>query len=251
MPGENLKEIGLTGYEAKSYLVLVKYGTMSAREVAKKSGVPPTRVFDTLKLLVDKGFVFLISQKPMVFQAVKPEIAIKGFIERKIKNLENLEKTSLDSLKMLEKPTTGEKIEEKIYVISGFEKMYDAVNTNIDKTKKELLVFSIGEKIPYLTEIAIRKAVKRGVTFRFITSKYDEENVIYLKKLESMGALVRYYKAEDYSIAIYDREIANIVVRGPTDMKERIATFFENKNLAKAFVIWFETIWKKGRPIKF
>jgi sugar-specific transcriptional regulator TrmB len=251
MTVEDLKKIGLTEYEAKSYLALVKYGAMQGREIAKKSEVPPTRVFDTLKSLIDKGFVFQISQKPMAFQAVKTEVAVNGLIERRIENLKHLEKSIKESVEKLKKPATEEKIEEKISVVSGFEKMFSLVNRNTNNAKKELLVFSVGEKIPYSTEIALRKAVKRGLKFRFIASRCDKENIPYLKKLKSFGATVRYYRSENYSISIYDRKIVHIVVKSPSNPKERIMTIFDNKDLAKAMFQWFEMMWNKARSINF
>jgi sugar-specific transcriptional regulator TrmB len=247
---ENLKKLGLTEYEAKSYLALVKHGAMPGREVARKSAVPPTRVFDALKSLIDKGFVFLLSQKPMIFQAIKAELAVKGLVERQIENLEILEKSIEESVGKLQQPATEEKIEEKILVVSGFEKMFSIVTENTNNAKKELLVFSVGEKIPYSTEIALRKAVKRGLTFRFISSKCDRENIQYLKRLKSIGATIRYYKSENYSISIYDRRIVHIVVKSPSNPKERIMTIFDNKDFAKAMLQWFEITWKKARPVK-
>jgi sugar-specific transcriptional regulator TrmB len=245
-----LKDIGMTEYEMKSYQALLKYGAMSGRETARKSGVPPTRVFDILRLLEEKGFVFTISQKPMIFQAVKPEIAVSGFVAKKIERLQNAEKSAVESLRLLERPEKEERLQEKIYVISGFEKMFEAVNLNTEKSTKELLVMSVGEKIPYSTEMAIRKAVRRGVKFRFISSRYDKENLVYLRKLQQMGAEVRHYKSENYSISVFDRKIASIIVKSPSNPKERIATFFESKDLAKALVDWFEVMWKKATPVR-
>jgi sugar-specific transcriptional regulator TrmB len=247
---EDIKRIGLTEYEAKSYVALLIYGSMPGRDVAQRSGVPPTRVFDALKALMDKGFVFLISQKPMMFQAIKPEIAVRSFVDKKVESLEGLKSTTIDLLKMLETSVPEEKVEEKIFVISGFEKMYSVVNANTAGTKKELLVFSVGEKIPYSTETALRKAVKRGVKFRFIASRYDKDNAQYVQRLKSIGASVRYYKAENYSIAIFDKRIVNIVVKSPSNPKERITTIFDNKDLGAAMAQWFENIWKKAKPIK-
>ena len=69
-------------------------------------------------------------------------------------------------------------------------------------------------------------------------------------KLKSIGATIRYYKSENYSISIYDRRIVHIVVKSPSNPKERIMTIFDNKDFAKAMLQWFETTWKKARPIK-
>lgn len=161
MTAENLKKLGLTEYEAKSYLALVKYGAMPGREVARKSAVPPTRVFDALKSLIDKGFVFLLSQKPMIFQAIKAELAVKGLVERQIENLEILEKSIEESVGKLQQPATEEKIEEKILVVSGFEKMFSIVTENTNNAKR-IIGFFGRRKNPIFNRDCSSQGSKKG-----------------------------------------------------------------------------------------
>ncbi|MFC5368970.1 TrmB family transcriptional regulator [Salinirubrum litoreum] len=57
-----LENADLTGYEADAYLTLVDHGRLAAVDVAKKSGVPTSQVYDTLRSLETKGFVETIDQ---------------------------------------------------------------------------------------------------------------------------------------------------------------------------------------------
>ncbi|WP_254273151.1 TrmB family transcriptional regulator [Haloarcula marina] len=57
-----LENADLTSYEAEAYLALVDYGRLPAVDVAKKSDVPTSQVYDTLRSLESKGFVETIDQ---------------------------------------------------------------------------------------------------------------------------------------------------------------------------------------------
>ena len=57
-----LENADLTGYEAEAYLTLVDHGRLPAVDVAKKSSVPTSQVYETLRSLEGKGFVETIDQ---------------------------------------------------------------------------------------------------------------------------------------------------------------------------------------------
>lgn len=75
----NLKELGLSQYESRCYRVLIRYGTLIGKDIASKSGVPPTSVYRNLESLQKKGFVQLLQKEPRVYQAVDPETAVSSY----------------------------------------------------------------------------------------------------------------------------------------------------------------------------
>lgn len=56
---EQFRRLGMSGYEAKAYLALTGAGQpLNGYEVAKRSGVPRSTVYETLSKLVERGAVF-------------------------------------------------------------------------------------------------------------------------------------------------------------------------------------------------
>lgn len=56
---EELQRLGMSGYEAKAYVALVGAGTpLNGYEVAKRSGVPRSTVYETLSKLVGRGAAY-------------------------------------------------------------------------------------------------------------------------------------------------------------------------------------------------
>ncbi|WP_424236939.1 TrmB family transcriptional regulator [Bhargavaea ginsengi] len=56
-----LKKYGFTEYEAKIYLALLQRHPMNGNEIAKQSGVPSPKVYETLKRMNERTVVFSVS----------------------------------------------------------------------------------------------------------------------------------------------------------------------------------------------
>ncbi len=65
---EQLQRLGMSGYEAKAYVALISSEyPLNGYEVAKRSGVPRSTVYETLGKLVDRGAAYEVkdtSKKP-------------------------------------------------------------------------------------------------------------------------------------------------------------------------------------------
>ena len=71
---DRLAELGLTTYEAKVYLALVRREVSSAADVARLAGIPRQRIYDVLASLVQRGLASERPGKPTRYAAVSPEI---------------------------------------------------------------------------------------------------------------------------------------------------------------------------------
>ncbi len=65
--------IGLSEYESKVYLSLINLGTAGARKLSINCDVPRTKVYGTLKKLIDYGLVVEIPGAPKKFSPSKPK----------------------------------------------------------------------------------------------------------------------------------------------------------------------------------
>jgi sugar-specific transcriptional regulator TrmB len=76
-----LKEVvGLNGYEARAYLSLLRLGRARPLDIARGSRIPPQRIYDVLRSLVEKGFAV---ESNGVYMAVRPREALAS-ISRKV-----------------------------------------------------------------------------------------------------------------------------------------------------------------------
>ncbi|MFW5950269.1 MAG: TrmB family transcriptional regulator, partial [archaeon] len=59
---ETLEKVGLSPYQSKAYVTVLKLGSATATTIAEKSGVPESRIYDVLRDLEDEGFIEVYEQ---------------------------------------------------------------------------------------------------------------------------------------------------------------------------------------------
>lgn len=69
---EALENADLTAYQATAYLTLIDNGRLSAVDVAKKSSIPVSQIYKTLRALEERGFVETIEQDKLHAEPREP-----------------------------------------------------------------------------------------------------------------------------------------------------------------------------------
>ena len=67
-----LKGLGLTMYEAQAYVTLTSLISSTASEVAEKSGIPRSKIYDVLKGLIKKNFIEVEDGRPLTYNVKSP-----------------------------------------------------------------------------------------------------------------------------------------------------------------------------------
>ena len=95
---ELLRGYGLNGYEAKAYFTLLAAGESKAGDVARKAGVPQSKVYDVLDRLASKGFVEQTEdEKPAMYKAHALKETTEKVVSLRTKEIAGLQK-SMDRL---------------------------------------------------------------------------------------------------------------------------------------------------------
>ncbi len=97
---EKLKELGLSDNEVMVYLFLIKRDKCSIQVISKKTNIPRSTIYETLRSLLDKGLIEeVIEHKKKEYKAYPLKILKHNFeeeqvrLEKNIKNLDILENT--------------------------------------------------------------------------------------------------------------------------------------------------------------
>ncbi|MEM0118271.1 MAG: helix-turn-helix domain-containing protein [Conexivisphaerales archaeon] len=113
---DSLKELGLTEYEARVYICALTEGSLPMRELAFRSGVPRTKVYQSVRSLAKRGLLRL-KEKPLRFTAVDADEVFDSTIRQEEKRLKEL-KASLARIRRLrEEGLKGKSIAEGKYYI--------------------------------------------------------------------------------------------------------------------------------------
>jgi len=87
---EELPDYGLTQIQAKVYYHLLRLGKASSTEISEKVGVHRSEVHRVLRELAEKGIVTERKDaRPMLFTAVRPQVALDLLLQEQEKKLKN------------------------------------------------------------------------------------------------------------------------------------------------------------------
>ena len=71
-----LESLGLSRYEAKVYLALLKLGEATAQEIAEEAGIPYSKIHSILNALANKGLIEIILLRPKKYRPINPQTAL-------------------------------------------------------------------------------------------------------------------------------------------------------------------------------
>ncbi len=133
-----LKDFRFSDYEIRVLLALVMEGELTASELAEKSGIPRTSVYEVVRSLENKGFVESFG-KPLKFRALSAERLVELFSLRLKERIEVLS----EGLRELERHSKREVVEfyrgDVAYsVIEGFVSRSGQVEVYALSLSKEL-----------------------------------------------------------------------------------------------------------------
>lgn len=128
-----LSGLGLSGYESRVYVSLLRENPLTAYEISKSSGVPTSKVYEVMKKLVDKRIVSFLDQgKTTRYVPLDPE----EFIRRQRDSMLKL----FDSLST-QLPLLHQKSDiSHIWNITDYAYLMEKAQSMIRGARKQLLV---------------------------------------------------------------------------------------------------------------
>jgi len=235
----HLISLGLTEYESKAVLALIKQGALEAPEISRKAEIPKTRVYDILEKLEEKGLVISLEGRPKKFQSIETEKMVEKLIESKRKEFKTIEETAFKLKEKLDFQINQEKTEKKDHIhkvkyLSDFDRI---LGQEILKAEKSVIGFTeIKEKRNFLEE-ALGKAIEKKVKVQMISSEKGIETFTGIDSRNSLHSL--------NAFVIDGKKI----VLGLNNFKEKKPNYhfaiLYNKSLADAISNHFQEKWRK------
>ncbi len=254
---ELLTELGLSSYEAKAYVVLAQYGSMTADDVAEESEVPRGRVYDVLNSLVDRELARADDGRPRTYVYVEPDEAVEQLLDKRIDELETqrsaYEQTAATAADALAAITNGEQSD-------GF--ATSAVHE--DAARKLLLerfaatdetiriaANTVDMSPEFKTEFAnrLRELLDVGVSVRLLGVDFDHA-ADRISSLVDAGMAVRKtdHVPHQRFIILDDDEVCLEVVN-PMSGEELLAVVnFRDDETARTLGENFDELWEQGTP---
>jgi sugar-specific transcriptional regulator TrmB len=218
-----LKRLGLTSYEARCYVFLVKLGPSDPRKVAAKASVPYPSAYEALRRLAESGWVELVTRRPAVYRARDPG-TIFGEIQSKLEE-------TFASLEAMYKATPADQA-ELVYTLRGKDRVLSKLLEMIKGARSSMMIVTPGETLKGSDALLeeIRKAASRGVHIRLMTDEADIEGLP--PKVEARtGSIVAFDLIVDDNTALI----------GLPDLSA--AGWVESSAVASHFMQFLELLW--------
>lgn len=143
--------IGLSEYESKVYLSLINLGTAGARKLSINCDVPRTKVYGTLKKLIEYGLVVEIPGTPKKFAPSKPRESFQAILNLTIEKAEDFKKIieRLEELYLEHSEKSGPK-KKLVWYLDPDEDIRGKCSEMIRQSKQELNIITTEDGLEVL-----------------------------------------------------------------------------------------------------
>jgi sugar-specific transcriptional regulator TrmB len=280
---KRFKEIGLTSYEARSYLSLLERDTLTVAEVSKIAGIPRANAYEALEKLMTKGMCIAKPGETKRYSASDPALLEDRFLgqldqatKTEIQNLradmETKEKQILEEAEGVKRnvaqmmrelrPQFEESRQEVnpmeyIEIIKDPYQIHKRIMQLHAEAKEEILAFT---KPPFtgprqrLKEQIDQQAetLKTGLQIRSIYEMANDEDerrwqFEMIDRCARGGEEARVLKKLPMKMAIFDSRIVMYALVDPVSKQTSLTSqIVEHPALAESLKILFRTLWEQA-----
>jgi sugar-specific transcriptional regulator TrmB len=236
---EVLEDLGFSKNEAKAYLALLELGSATAGQIADKSKVHRTNIYDALERMIERGVVsHSIISNTKYFQATSPENLIR-LLREKEERLRNVLPELILKLQMSDSKSEA-------HIFEGTKAFMDLYYGFL-KYNEEILVYGLTREVPELLKSYLphyhRERINRGVSIRHIYNHDAKERIEILNKMRLTQAKSLPDNFDSHaSTWICGDEVVLTVWTKPI-----ISIQIINRKLADAYKNYFELLWKNTK----
>jgi sugar-specific transcriptional regulator TrmB len=251
---DQLTRLGLTSYEAKAYLALLRRDSSTAAQAARLANVPRQRIYDVLASLVDKGLASTRPGQVAKYAAVAPELALERLVSDQRAQLAELER---DTAALVEELSPAFHAgQEQDNPLEYIEVLRDrrAINERFDELqagiKSEILVFT---KPPYATPpqeevvgLEVSKTHEARSVYEY--SIFDDPDVSEgVRRFIEAGEKARFVPELPLKLVIIDESIVMFGMEDPVaGASELTIMVVEHPSLAGILKTAFNAVWEQG-----
>lgn len=253
-----LTRLGLTSYEAKAYLTLIRRDSFTAAQVARQSGLPRQRIYDVLGSMVQKGLAVARPGNVVKYAATPPDAAINQLLANHRDDLSRIESAARSMVSDLEPAYKAGQREtdplEYIEVLRDKRAINERFIELQNAVKKEILVFT---KPPYATPPqenieGLEVIASHDARSLYEYSIFDDPKVARgVERFVEAGEQARFVPSLPLKLVIIDETIVMFGMEDPVaGSSDLTIVTVEHQSLAKVLKTAFNAIWDTGLTLE-
>ena len=261
---KELRQVGFTGLEAKTYVELLKIGPRNARTITALVNVNRVDVYRTLRSLTRKGLVETIVANPTTYVAVPPDIAVKMLMdsqEQRLVSLKSRMKELESWLVSIQGSNSG--IVEKNkgfdytanFAVKSSRQAFEYHQRMLLNCRKEIVFVwsAAGLEMHYKegTLNIFENCKKRGVEIRGIVEERAKRGMhhaqwsksVEFRYLKSMDGMLRFIIVDGSELVLALNEI-------PDGINSLQSLSTRNSTIIRGFEMTFKSFWNSASQDK-
>ncbi len=252
---EGLTHLGLSNYEVRVYLAILRHPRSRVPEIARLSKVPQPKVYTTLKSLIARGLCENLLGSVNTYVAQPPQDAFRPLLE----DLRAREATTREAVARLkeEYSTAGGPLHRREGRVRLFQGRHAAARTYkilLNAVEKDAVVIA---RLPLVVSDdaeLMREKVEVGVRLRQLYELPEgptEAVRQLLRPHQRSGAELRWLRKVPMRMVIFDRQITGLPMVDPLPSEGDGFTMLEIRNqaLSEGFCEIFESLWAESSPL--
>jgi HTH-type transcriptional regulator, sugar sensing transcriptional regulator len=243
---EELAQLGLTTYEARTYLALLRRESSTAAEAARLANVPRQRIYDVLAGLVDRGLVAMRPGQVTKYAADAPEHALERLVSDQREQVAELEQRAALLVEVLGPAFDAGRDESRS--LEYIDVLHD--RRAIDERFHELQAASTHEILVFTKTALHELELRRGADVRGVyelAAIGNREIVKGVRGLVDAGGGARFVSELPLDLMIVDESIVMFGMEDPVaGTTEQTMMVVEHPALAGLLKIAFNTTWEQG-----
>jgi len=251
---DRLVRLGLTTYEARAYVALVRRDSFTAAQVARQSGLPRQRIYDVLSSLVEKGLASTRPGTVVKYAAIDPEPAIERLVASRRAAVAEIERDAAALVATLGPEfAAGQAHSDPLEYIEVLRDR-GAINERFAElqagVQREILVFT---KPPYATppqenvegiEVTRSHAARSVYEFSVFDDPDTTEGV---RRFIEAGEEARFVEQVPLKLVIIDEAIVMFGMQDPVGGSSELTIMVvEHPALASTLKLAFGSVWDDG-----
>ncbi len=248
-----LQRLGLTEYESRIYLVLVKMGPIKASEISFFGQVPRTKTYGAIKELERKGLLRILPGKPELCSPASPSEVLMPLVSKynlDVKDSESVVQAlnvAFESSKYVKRDIPKEASD--VWHIDGRQNLFNKLNQILNDSRKSIHYCTSAPGLirAYKAQSEIlERAKKQGAVVR-ILAPISSENSGVAKQLSEVIELKRLDKPFGANFVSVDLRELVIMESRPDDLRtdrgSDLAIWTTNKLIVGLHEQLFDRVW--------
>jgi len=250
---QGLRSMGLTEYEIRVYLGILRHPGSRIPEIARHSSVPQPKVYGTIKRLIGRGLCESHLGPVNTYSSVPPKAAFAPLLEE----LKSQHEEARDVVKSLQKehaaPSDAHSAREgRVKLFQGKQAIGRNFHYLLSAVEKDVALVSRLPLVVRDDDELLEAALARGVRVRILSevpAEYEIHKHPVIRRQLALGCESRRIATVPMRMGVFDQRIALLPMNEPHEKDTSMVLEVRNQGVARGMLAVFDRIWEEAAPI--